>query len=139
VSILPIARSPLVALVSSSPGLARAQRLGRPGAGSRSVSVLLVVSFQTTNSKSTCDDEHQLAASDSKTGLQCGSKIPAPFIDDANMTSQLLASELANLIQESKRKHNDLRQVGNVALSLRTVPQLQNGEATPPPLPPTAS
>jgi hypothetical protein len=27
------------------------------------------------------------------------------------MTSQLLASELANLIQESKRKHNDLRQV----------------------------
>lgn len=27
------------------------------------------------------------------------------------MTSQLLASELTNLIQESKRKHNDLRQV----------------------------
>jgi hypothetical protein len=27
------------------------------------------------------------------------------------MTTQLLASELANLIQESKRKHNDLRQV----------------------------
>lgn len=27
------------------------------------------------------------------------------------MTAQLLASELANLIQESKRKHNDLRQV----------------------------
>jgi len=26
------------------------------------------------------------------------------------MTAQLLASELANLIQESKRKHNDLRQ-----------------------------
>jgi surfactin synthase thioesterase subunit len=28
------------------------------------------------------------------------------------MTTQLLATELANLIQESKRKHNDLRQVG---------------------------
>jgi len=27
------------------------------------------------------------------------------------MTTHLLASELANLIQESKRKHNDLRQV----------------------------
>jgi hypothetical protein len=27
------------------------------------------------------------------------------------MTTQLLATELANLIQESKRKHNDLRQV----------------------------
>lgn len=27
------------------------------------------------------------------------------------MTAQLLASELNNLIQESKRKHNDLRQV----------------------------
>lgn len=27
------------------------------------------------------------------------------------MTAQLLASELSNLIQESKRKHNDLRQV----------------------------
>lgn len=27
------------------------------------------------------------------------------------MTSQLLASELTNLVQESKRKHNDLRQV----------------------------
>lgn len=29
----------------------------------------------------------------------------------SNMTTQLLATELANLIQESKRKHNDLRQV----------------------------
>jgi hypothetical protein len=29
----------------------------------------------------------------------------------SNMTTQLLANELANLIQESKRKHNDLRQV----------------------------
>ena len=28
------------------------------------------------------------------------------------MTAQLLTSELNNLIQESKRKHNDLRQVG---------------------------
>lgn len=28
------------------------------------------------------------------------------------MTTQLLATELANLIQESKRKHNDLRHVG---------------------------
>ena len=27
------------------------------------------------------------------------------------MTTQLLATELANLIHESKRKHNDLRQV----------------------------
>jgi hypothetical protein len=27
------------------------------------------------------------------------------------MTTQLLSTELANLIQESKRKHNDLRQV----------------------------
>ena len=33
------------------------------------------------------------------------------------MTAQLLASELSNLIQESKRKHNDLRQVPR-ALSL---------------------
>lgn len=33
------------------------------------------------------------------------------------MTSQLLATELANLIQESKRKHNDLRQVRTVPLS----------------------
>jgi hypothetical protein len=31
------------------------------------------------------------------------------------MTTQLLATELANLIQESKRKHNDLRQVGQPA------------------------
>jgi hypothetical protein len=30
------------------------------------------------------------------------------------MTAQLLASELANLIQESKRKHNDLRQVSEL-------------------------
>ncbi len=34
------------------------------------------------------------------------------------MTAQLLASELANLIQESKRKHNDLRQVRS---AMRTV------------------
>ena len=34
------------------------------------------------------------------------------------MTAHLLASELANLIQESKRKHNDLRQVRGV---MRTV------------------
>lgn len=27
------------------------------------------------------------------------------------MTTQLLATELANLVQESRRKHNDLRQV----------------------------
>ncbi len=27
------------------------------------------------------------------------------------MTAQVLASELGNLIQESKRKHNDLKQV----------------------------
>ncbi|KAK4162939.1 hypothetical protein QBC43DRAFT_71551 [Cladorrhinum sp. PSN259] len=32
------------------------------------------------------------------------------------MTSQLLASELANLIQESKRKHNDLRQAAEKSL-----------------------
>lgn len=31
------------------------------------------------------------------------------------MTTQLLATELANLIQESKRKHNDLRQVRALA------------------------
>jgi hypothetical protein len=31
------------------------------------------------------------------------------------MTAQILASELANLIQESKRKHSDLR---NVSLRL---------------------
>jgi hypothetical protein len=30
------------------------------------------------------------------------------------MTTQLLATELANLIQESKRKHNDLRQVRRI-------------------------
>ena len=33
-------------------------------------------------------------------------------LNNEKMTSQLLASELGNLIQESKRKHNDLRQVG---------------------------
>lgn len=43
------------------------------------------------------------------------------------MTAQLLASELANLIQESKRKHNDLRQVSwlsyaHAALALSTQP-----------------
>ncbi|ROT43768.1 hypothetical protein SODALDRAFT_270010 [Sodiomyces alkalinus F11] len=32
------------------------------------------------------------------------------------MTTQLLATELANLIQESKRKHNDLRQAAEKAL-----------------------
>ncbi|KOS22669.1 Protein MON2 -like protein [Escovopsis weberi] len=32
------------------------------------------------------------------------------------MTTQLLASELANLIQESKRKHNDLRQAAEKSL-----------------------
>ncbi|KAI0477629.1 hypothetical protein GGR56DRAFT_638093 [Xylariaceae sp. FL0804] len=32
------------------------------------------------------------------------------------MTSQLLATELANLIQESKRKHNDLRQAAEKSL-----------------------
>ncbi|KAI2633423.1 hypothetical protein GGS21DRAFT_544107 [Xylaria nigripes] len=32
------------------------------------------------------------------------------------MTSQLLAAELANLIQESKRKHNDLRQAAEKSL-----------------------
>lgn len=31
------------------------------------------------------------------------------------MTTQLLATELANLIQESKRKNNDLRQVSALA------------------------
>ena len=47
------------------------------------------------------------------TGLQtCNATIiKSNIFGDANMTSQLLASELANLIQESKRKHNDLRQV----------------------------
>ncbi|KAI0483784.1 endosomal peripheral membrane protein [Xylaria cf. heliscus] len=41
------------------------------------------------------------------------------------MTTQLLATELANLIQESKRKHNDLRQAAEKSLdelkSIRTV------------------
>ncbi|KAG5973714.1 hypothetical protein E4U55_000311 [Claviceps digitariae] len=32
------------------------------------------------------------------------------------MTTQLLATELANLIQESKRKHNDLRQAAEKSL-----------------------
>ncbi|KAL7946561.1 hypothetical protein V8C42DRAFT_321035 [Trichoderma barbatum] len=43
------------------------------------------------------------------------------------MTTQLLATELANLIQESKRKHNDLRQAAERSLeelkSLGTVPE----------------
>ncbi|KAL1840944.1 hypothetical protein VTJ49DRAFT_7603 [Mycothermus thermophilus] len=48
------------------------------------------------------------------------------------MTSQLLASELANLIQESKRKHNDLRQAAEKSLeelkSLRTSSEAQTSE-----------
>lgn len=40
------------------------------------------------------------------------------------MTTQLLATELANLIQESKRKHNDLRQVWFL---LRAINQVQKG------------
>jgi hypothetical protein len=32
------------------------------------------------------------------------------------MTTQLLANELANLVQESKRKHNDLRQAAERSL-----------------------
>jgi hypothetical protein len=31
-----------------------------------------------------------------------------------NMTAQILASELGNLIQESKRKHTDLRNVSEL-------------------------
>jgi hypothetical protein len=49
------------------------------------------------------------------------------------MTAQLLASELANLIQESKRKHNDLRQVsGSWRTVLHTVPRRQLGHLTHP-------
>ncbi|KAL2135816.1 hypothetical protein VTI74DRAFT_6745 [Chaetomium olivicolor] len=48
------------------------------------------------------------------------------------MTTQLLASELANLIQESKRKHNDLRQAAEKSLeelrSLRAPPEAQASE-----------
>ncbi|KAL2264604.1 hypothetical protein VTJ83DRAFT_7114 [Remersonia thermophila] len=48
------------------------------------------------------------------------------------MTSQLLASELANLIQESKRKHNDLRQAAEKSLeelkSLRASSEAQTSE-----------
>ena len=38
------------------------------------------------------------------------------------MTTQLLASELTNLVQESKRKHNDLRQVSTLLSLLLTGP-----------------
>ena len=45
------------------------------------------------------------------------------------MTTQLLANELANLIQESKRKHNDLRQAAEKSLEelkgLKGVPEAQ--------------
>ncbi|KAK4147388.1 uncharacterized protein C8A04DRAFT_9050 [Dichotomopilus funicola] len=48
------------------------------------------------------------------------------------MTAQLLASELANLIQESKRKHNDLRQAAEKSLeelrSLRSPSEAQTSE-----------
>ncbi|KAL2140535.1 hypothetical protein VTI28DRAFT_3653 [Corynascus sepedonium] len=48
------------------------------------------------------------------------------------MTAQLLASELANLIQESKRKHNDLRQAAEKSLeelkSLRASNEVQTSE-----------
>ncbi|KAL2150624.1 hypothetical protein VTH82DRAFT_7187 [Thermothelomyces myriococcoides] len=48
------------------------------------------------------------------------------------MTTQLLASELANLIQESKRKHNDLRQAAEKSLdelkSLRASTEAQASE-----------
>lgn len=38
------------------------------------------------------------------------------------MTTQLLSTELANLIQESKRKHNDLRQAAEKSLEeLRSI------------------
>ncbi|KAK6087238.1 endosomal peripheral membrane protein [Seiridium cupressi] len=47
------------------------------------------------------------------------------------MTTQLLASELTNLIQESKRKHNDLRQAAEKSLeelkTLRGVNESQTG------------
>jgi hypothetical protein len=40
------------------------------------------------------------------------------------MTTQLLANELANLIHESKRKHNDLRQAAEKSLEeLKTLPK----------------
>ncbi|KJZ74626.1 hypothetical protein HIM_05976 [Hirsutella minnesotensis 3608] len=42
------------------------------------------------------------------------------------MTAQLLSTELANLIQESKRKHNDLRQAAEK--SLEELKQLGNSE-----------
>ncbi len=38
------------------------------------------------------------------------------------MTAQLLASELANLIQESKRKNSDLRQVRTVRFNTASLP-----------------
>jgi hypothetical protein len=38
-------------------------------------------------------------------------RITCTYGRNNGMTTQLLATELANLIQESKRKHNDLRQV----------------------------
>ncbi|KAK4097344.1 hypothetical protein N658DRAFT_527095 [Parathielavia hyrcaniae] len=48
------------------------------------------------------------------------------------MTAQLLASELANLIQESKRKHNDLRQAAEKSLdelrSLKPTSEAQTAE-----------
>ncbi|KAL2174609.1 uncharacterized protein P884DRAFT_249774 [Thermothelomyces heterothallicus CBS 202.75] len=48
------------------------------------------------------------------------------------MTTQLLASELANLIQESKRKHNDLRQAAEKSLdelkNLRASTEVQASE-----------
>ncbi|KAK4118513.1 hypothetical protein N657DRAFT_606121 [Parathielavia appendiculata] len=48
------------------------------------------------------------------------------------MTAQLLASELANLIQESKRKHNDLRQAAEKSLdelrSVKTTSEAQTSE-----------
>jgi hypothetical protein len=56
------------------------------------------------------------------------------------MTTQLLATELANLIQESKRKHNDLRQAAEKSLeelkSLRNSSEQSAPEGTiiaPPP------
>ncbi|KAK4150630.1 protein MON2 [Chaetomidium leptoderma] len=52
------------------------------------------------------------------------------------MTAQLLASELANLIQESKRKHSDLRQAAEKSLdelkTLRTPSEAQTSEAQTP-------
>lgn len=44
-------------------------------------------------------------------------------LNTEKMTSQLLASELGNLIQESKRKHNDLRQASEKSLEeLKNLP-----------------